>query len=327
MHISCIIFNAKFNFSVATASEEFICPHNEHFAATVEADSRPSFEFEHFLTIVKTEPGLSDLNDAASNAESEFLPSETSKSSSAEEYLLEKVHNKRKNMYSGNKSESKKRQTQKSLRNSGLPYVSYTKKVVPGKYIRRECDERCRFRCKELFAESRRLEIFNNYWGYSDLQLQREFIANHTKEIKPKYRYSCTNNYRKLNNAFFFEINSELTRVCKSFFKATLDINNKVIQTAIEKKEKHNFLDLRGRHSNHPKVSNDIKNSIRDFLKYKSTKNAELCMANEKNISKLYRAYKESCIAKNSEAGSKYMFNKVFKTEFSHGLGKQQRKV
>nr|CAI5827665.1 unnamed protein product [Callosobruchus analis] len=98
----------------------------------------------------------------------------------------------------------------------------------------------------------------------SDLQRQREFIASHTLAIKPKYSYSSTRNYRRLNSAFYFEINHERIRVCKKFFKTTLDISDQPIRTALLKRNELGIVesDMRGKHGNQPTVDPEIKDSM-----------------------------------------------------------------
>lgn len=65
--------------------------------------------------------------------------------------------------------------------------------------------------------------------------------------------------------AFYFTINDNRIRVCKAFLKATLDITDQPIRTALIKETESGFLDSdkRGRHGNQPKVDPEIKDSVR----------------------------------------------------------------
>lgn len=125
----------------------------------------------------------------------------------------------------------------KVLRNSGKSYqsLSKSKKVFNERKVRPACGEGCRQRCSLKINEETRQNIFDGYWGLADLQRQREYIIRHTQEIKPKYRYSCTQEFRNLNRAFYFEVAGNKIRVCKLFFKATLDVSNTSITTALAK--------------------------------------------------------------------------------------------
>lgn len=105
----------------------------------------------------------------------------------------------------------------KILRNSGKAYhsLSKSKKQVPERKLRSPCGNNCRMRCNSNFNEPSRHQIFNVFWELADLQRQREFIVGHSQEIKPKYRYSSTQNLRALNTAFYFEING--SKISSSF--------------------------------------------------------------------------------------------------------------
>ncbi|GBP04489.1 hypothetical protein EVAR_3868_1 [Eumeta japonica] len=96
----------------------------------------------------------------------------------------------------------------KVLRNSGKAYqsLSKTKKTVSERKVRTSYGENCRLRCNMNINEETRQIIFDAYWGLADLQRQREYIVRHTEEIKPKYIYSSTQDYRGLNRAFYFEV-------------------------------------------------------------------------------------------------------------------------
>nr|CAH7762584.1 unnamed protein product [Callosobruchus chinensis] len=90
------------------------------------------------------------------------------------------------------------------------------------------------------------------------------------KTITPKYKkYTNSEHPRKPNNAYYFLINQKEIRVCKLFFMSTLAISHKVISTVLRKSticESGRVLekDKRGRHGNHYRVGDDIKQS-KDF--------------------------------------------------------------
>lgn len=56
--------------------------------------------------------------------------------------------------------------------------------------------------------------------------------------------------------------------MCKQFFKATLDINDRPIRTALMKKNDTGFIagDMRGKHGKQPTVDPEIKESVRRFI-------------------------------------------------------------
>ncbi|XP_057662714.1 uncharacterized protein LOC130897815 [Diorhabda carinulata] len=157
----------------------------------------------------------------------------------------------------------------KTLRNSGLGYVSYkSKRSVSARKIRPSCGSKCRLKCSEKIKEEVRQQLFSGFWSLGDVQRQREFIVSYSDEIKPKYRYSSTQNFRAMNRAFYFDVHNVRMRVCKQFFMATLDINARTIQTAFSKKSSTGFVaeDRRGKHNNHPTVDPEIKESVPQFI-------------------------------------------------------------
>lgn len=103
----------------------------------------------------------------------------------------------------------------KVLRNSGKVYQYSSKsKQVTERKMCPPCGNNCRLSCKNNFDEPTRLQLFNAFFKLADLQRQREFIVRHAQEIKPKYRYSNTQNLRALNTTFYFKIIELKIRVC-----------------------------------------------------------------------------------------------------------------
>lgn len=86
--------------------------------------------------------------------------------------------------------------------------------------------------------------------------------------VEPKYRYTRRDSQRGLNFAFYFHLKDDTKiRVCKTFFRNTLDINDRVIQTIRNKTTFGTVTDDgRGKHKHHPKVDENIKQSVRDHI-------------------------------------------------------------
>ncbi|XP_028163669.1 uncharacterized protein LOC114355146 isoform X5 [Ostrinia furnacalis] len=144
---------------------------------------------------------------------------------------------------------SLKRLQAKILRNQGKSYVSERNKLVPERRLKSPCGDQCRLKCKENITELQRQKLFQNYWEIGDLKRQREYIKQHISEIKPKYSYKIHNSNRGNKFAFYFSVANKKSRVCKTFFKATLDITDRPIRTVIQKtKDTGNLEDRRGRH-------------------------------------------------------------------------------
>lgn len=213
------------------------------------------------------------------------------------------------------------------LRNSGKAYqsLSKSKKKFPERIVGPPCGEKCRLVCSTKIDQSVREEIFNSYWGLADLHKQREFIARHTSFIKPKYRYSSSQDFRKINSAFFFEVSGTRVRVCKAFFKSTLGINDRPI--ALVKKNDKGFLEaeMRGKHGKQPTIDPEIKNSVRKFIEaiprieshYLRAQTTREFIESGKCLADLYRDYKEERQKENLPLANAGMFNRIFRGEYN----------
>ena len=227
------------------------------------------------------------------------------------------------------KTKTWKTKVAKLLRNSGKAYqsLSKTKNQVPERKLRPPCGGKCRLNCTSNFSDPSRRQLFDSYWGLADLQRQREFIVRHSQEIKPKYRYSSTQNFRALNTAFYFEIDGTRIRVCKAFFKSTLDLNDRVIKTALSKKSESGIIegDMRGRHGKQPTIDPLVKNSVKDFINsiprieshYLRAQTTREFICSDKSLADLYRDYKALREENNLAVATPSTFNRIFNTDFN----------
>nr|CAI5853374.1 unnamed protein product [Callosobruchus analis] len=85
--------------------------------------------------------------------------------------------------------------------------------------------------------------------------------------VKPKYRYTRESSTRRPNNAFYFDFKDQRIRICKKFFRDMLCINDRPIRAVVRKRDLNHpqFVqeDLCGKHRNHHKLDEEIKDSIR----------------------------------------------------------------
>lgn len=173
------------------------------------------------------------------------------------------------------------------------------------------------------------MNIFDKYWALGDVNIQRGFILQATQKICPQYRHSLSNTgqpIRKFNSAFHFTKNEERLRVCKTFFTATLDISNRCIRIVMSKSA-DGFLanDLRGKHENHVKVSETIKQGIRAHISsipvleshYTRATSSKQYIEGGKTIAQLYRDYKEACEKEGKSVGNLTMYTRIFNYEFN----------
>lgn len=138
-------------------------------------------------------------------------------------------------------------------------------------------------------------------------------------DVTPQYRYqregTCT---RDFNHAFYFYVEGKKIRVCKTFFKATLDITDSPIRTVLSKNN-NGFLeaDGQGKHGNHKKVDLEIKEGIRSFINriprveshYTRSKSTREYIEGNKSIASIYRDYVQDCATKKVPCGNSTMFH------------------
>lgn len=195
----------------------------------------------------------------------------------------------------------------KKLRNSGKSYVSSSKsnRFIEAKKVLPPCGEKCKLKCFTKFTKANRQSIFEDYWKIGNIEEQHYFLSSSMTVVKPKYRYVIENSHRRENNSFHFKINKNRIRVCKQFFKATLCVNDRPLRTVIEKQDSFTGKilanDYRGKHKNHVKVPDSIKEDIhiRSIPRIES----HYCRANTskefieggKSIPDLHRDYKSEC--------------------------------
>ena len=153
----------------------------------------------------------------------------------------------------------------KMLRNAGKTYVSSakSKKTIPAKKLKSPCKKNCAFKCRNRISEGQRIQIFTDYYNLSDINIKRDFLLKHMELMPLNERLKETK--RRPNYAFYFQTeNGVKMRVCKMFFKNTLDINDRTILTVRNKTASTGSLaeDMRGKHGKHKRLDEEVKNCI-----------------------------------------------------------------
>lgn len=134
---------------------------------------------------------------------------------------------------------------------------------------------------------------------------QRDFIGNSMTTIQPKYQYKKIDNNRKAKHAFYFTVRGKKTIVCKTFFKNTLDINDRPIRTVIEKMSENGVVedDKRGKHGKQTKVPDDVIQGIKNHIEsiprieshYLRKQTSREYIEGGKSLADLFRDYKKKC--------------------------------
>ncbi|XP_075986434.1 uncharacterized protein LOC142983446 [Anticarsia gemmatalis] len=216
----------------------------------------------------------------------------------------------------------------KKLRNRGLEYKCLRSNTLkPARKMGPTCNDRCRLKCSEKLTEHQRKVIFDRYWNLGSVSLQREFIAKHMTEVKPKYQYKKIDSNRKPKHAFYLTIDNIKQKVCKIYFKRTLGINDRPIRTVIEKLNSSGIIepDLRGKHEKHNQVREDLLSGVRRHIDsiprieshYLRKQTTREYIDGGKNITDLYNDYKKDCEDKGEDFVKIHIYRKVFNQDFN----------
>lgn len=223
-----------------------------------------------------------------------------------------------------------KSEVAKRLRNTGQSYTSKKlKKVIPARKIGPPCGEKCRLKCSANVSEEERKNIFSEYYNLGNITMQRQYIINSTTLITPKYKYTNAANPRQNNNAFYFSVQNNKIRVCKTFFKSTLALNDRVIRTAFQKRmpSMNNIVavDGRGKHENHAKIPDIIKSEIREHIQSIPAMDSHYCRSNtnklyidgSKTMTDLHKDYVKLCQIEYKPYGNYVLYSHIFNNEFN----------
>lgn len=153
---------------------------------------------------------------------------------------------------------------------------------------------------------------------------QRDYIAKHMSEIKPKYQYKRLDNNRLAKHSFYLTVNNVKQRVCKIFFKNTLGINDRPIRTVIQKLNESGILEpeKRGKHENHgTKIADELLEGVRNHINtiprieshYLRKQTTREYIDGGKTLTDLYNDYKEECIKKKEPFVKIHIYRKIFK--------------
>lgn len=169
--------------------------------------------------------------------------------------------------------------------------------------------------------------MFKEFWDQGDLTKQRTYITTCMVDINPKYKYTSAKTPRNPNKAYYFSIKNKKIRVCKTFFKATLDISDRMIFTVQTKVNDIGLMleDMRGRHSHHKTLNKDLVNDIRQHIQsipkieshYLRATTSRQYINGGKTIKDLYNDFVDQQKSYDKEFGNYIAYYKIFTTEFN----------
>lgn len=202
-------------------------------------------------------------------------------------------------------------------------------KHIPEKSLKDPCS--CKKKCYEKFSNEKRQDIFNEFYNLSQ-DAQNQFVANHVQEVLKKterLRGKDKESRRTYSRIYHLDRNLEKIQVCQIMFLSTLDLTVKKVRIIVEKKRTSNSNicpdDARGKHTNHPKISEEEKNIIRRHIEmfpsfeshYSREQTAKKYLASDLSISKMYKLYVEYCQDHSKIPRNEFMYRKIFVEEYN----------
>nr|CAI5841797.1 unnamed protein product [Callosobruchus analis] len=212
----------------------------------------------------------------------------------------------------------------KMARASGLAYTNVRGSKVPAKKFKLpEC--RCNPPCIVTIGIDQTKVIFDNFYKLANFDMQSAYIFGQINVLNRIRTYTNRDTSRRQFTKHYFMANDKGvdTRVCKEFFKQTLQVSDGRLSRVL--KHKPGGIppkDKRGRHPAFNKTSSEKVNEVKHFIqrfpvyeshyaRHKSVSRKYL--APDLNINIMYKLYKQSTNA----PVSNYVFRSIFNTEFN----------
>lgn len=227
------------------------------------------------------------------------------------------------------------RNIKKQKINSGQEYISRLGKKHEAKKVLPPCDSaKCKYKCTKNICDADRRELFQKFYRLCDKTLQREYLARNIERIEPKNEKVYKK--RQITCAYYFTTNNRKIRVCKLFFRNTLNISNNSIDTVLKKKNEFDFLtpEKRGTHSNRAnKVDDALVKGVFDHINCFPRTESHYCRSSTSkeylegslNISIMYRLYKEKCLETHQPFVKEHFYKEIFNTKFNLGFFKPKK--
>ena len=118
----------------------------------------------------------------------------------------------------------------KVKRQSGQQYFTARGKVMPERsHEKRSSCNSCRFKCHEKISDSNRRLLHENFWKMTDDAKFAYYEQTTGRFLKERTRIEHTSSRRTYSYQYFFVINNDKVRVCKTFYLSTLDISQRRI--------------------------------------------------------------------------------------------------
>ena len=100
-------------------------------------------------------------------------------------------------------------------------YIGHRGKLYRSKKLKKGCGEGCRYKCHKKVSIDMRDKLFDLYWGFGDITLQRQFLLKYAHSKPTKQRTTIGKSRRSMSISWSLPIDSETVQVC-TYFSFTL---------------------------------------------------------------------------------------------------------
>lgn len=223
-----------------------------------------------------------------------------------------------------------KENERKAKRTRGEAYITKKGKLVKAKELGEPC--KCRRECHTKISEEERRMIFEEFYKLTS-EGQDQLIANTCEEMKKmrrRPRQNSTESKRVFTRKYYLDVNKVKLEVCQTMYLHTLAISLKKVRVIVDKKRVSRLSVLppegRGKHGNHPKISEQTKNQIRSHIVSFAAYRSQYCpekgskkylLSPDLSLAKMYRFYTEQCCRDGMPPAKLWIYRKIFNDEFN----------
>lgn len=216
------------------------------------------------------------------------------------------------------------REKRKALRLYGKAYTTPSGKTYPQRRVRDKDCSKCRYNCSVNISARQRQAIFEHFWSLDSYVKRLYYYCQSIKE-KPAKTMKHT---RECSREYTFLVSGERVRVCKGFYLATLDVSDKAVRIAMEKRKRGKGMwDKRGAHPPHNKTRPEDKDRVRSHIEsfliidiYTKTcadSSSTITPGQDLNVTKMHQDYALECQEEGREPVSEDVYRKTFNTEYN----------
>lgn len=186
----------------------------------------------------------------------------------------------------------------------------------------------CNNKCYEI-NEERRKNLFLHFWVLDSMR-RKDWLISHSKKQSIKRHRSSNKCSRKNTFKYFINEGEGQRQVCQQFLLCTLDIKQKTLYNTVANSFQGSASeDLRGKHVPSNKTPDIVIENVRKYIQELPALPSHYCRKNSKrtylpqefkNMTNLYRLYKEYQEKNGLQYAGEKVFKKVVTTEFNIGF-------